>query len=72
MRYGIESLLMSHYDIVGIPQKGYQVYFPTDHKEFVVRGGYLLERDSLFPKETVGVRILKSSRFKQIRGTDEN
>ena len=55
MRYGIENLLMSHYEFVGYPEKGYQVYYPSDHKGFVVRGGYLLEGDSLFPKETVGV-----------------
>ena len=36
-------------------RSGYQVYYPSDNKVFVVRGGYLLERDSLFSKETVGV-----------------
>ena len=56
MRYGIESLLMSHYEFVGYPEKGYRVYYPSDHKGSVVRGEYLLERDSLFPKETVGVK----------------
>ena len=52
MRYGIENLLMSHYEFVGYPEKGYQVCYPSDHKEFVVRGEYLLERIRCFKRNS--------------------